>query len=178
MNDLTTKRTSLSTSTNVVDTLNWKRKQLIEDDKMVAEGLSDYVGLSVNEITSQIDYLKEAKAEITKREKQLKEQKEAILEGTAYFMQDAGIDRLEGIFVSSITLTKAKDDTTKEVFKLIVPKKESEQFLLDAGLAVMEKVEVPATKTKAKINNRKIVVGEVLEEKNKRDCYKNAMVKS
>ena len=161
--DLTTKRTSLSNSKDVVSTLDWKVSQLVEQKKPVQEGISDYIGMSINELDSQIDYLKEAKTAINKREKQLKEQKEAILEGTATFMINSGAERLEGIFVSSVTLTKAKDATTKEVYSLIVDKKEAEQYLINAGLAIMETKEVPATKAKVRVNNRKIALSEVVE---------------
>ena len=162
-NSLTTKRTSLSTTVNVKETLKWKLERLQEDDTQVAERLADYIGLSVLEVDAQIAYLKEAKAEISKREKDLKEQKEAILEGSASFLIDMGVDKLEGIFVSSITVTASKEASTKYKYTLLVDKKEAEQYLLDAGLAVMEGVETPATKSKVRINKRKIALSEVID---------------
>ena len=162
-NDLTTKKTSLSTTTDVVETLKWKRERLIEDSKPVQEGLADYIGMTTESIDSQLGYLKEVKAEIAQREKALKEQKEAILEGSAVFLTDAGVDRLDGTLISSVTVTKEKPATTKEKYTLLVDKKEAEQYLVDAGLAVMETVEVPATKAKVRVNKRKIALTEVVE---------------
>ena len=163
MQELTLKRTSLSTTTDVVETLSWKLKSLQEDNKPVQEALADYIGLSITELDGQLSYIKEVKAEIASREKAIKEQKEAILEGAAKFLLDTGIDRLSGVAVSSITITKEKPASTKEKYTLLVDKKEAEQYLIDAGLAVMETVEVPETKAKVRVNKRKIALAEVVE---------------
>jgi len=161
MNDLTTKHTTLSTTNDVAETLKFKLERLKEEEKDTQGGLADYIGLSIDELDAQLEYLKETKAMISKREKDLKEQKEAILEGSAQFLLEAGAERLSGIFVSSVTVTKGKEATTKKKFKIIEDKKEVEKYLISAGLAVMEEVEVPATKAKVRVNKRKIIVPEV-----------------
>ncbi len=162
-NNLSVKRTSLSSTTNVIETLKWKREQLVEDKKPLAESIADYIALSIDELDMQLEYFKEIKAEIAQREKKIKEQKAAVLEGSAAFLIDAGVDKLEGGIVSSITVTKAKPATTKKVFKVIEHKKEVEKYLVSAGLAVYEEVEVSGAKAKIRVNKRKIAPAEVVE---------------
>ena len=161
MNYLTTKKTSLSSSKSVVETLNWKRSQLIEDKKQVAESIADYIGLAVEEIEGSIEHATNIKAVITEKIRELKEQKKEVLEGSAEFLTESGISRLDGTIISSITVTKGKAPTTKKVYTVIEDAKEVRKYLISAGLAVMEEVEVPAVPAKAKVNRRKILIGEV-----------------
>ena len=163
MNNLTLKPTSLSKSVDVLSTLTYKLNALTEDGKDLQSGIADYVGRGLGEVENKLDYLKEVKAEIASEEKRLKEQKQAILEGTAQFVESFGIERLEGTLVSSITITKGKPANTKTKFTLLADKKACDAYLVDAGMAVMEEVEVPATKDKARVNRRKIAVGEIEE---------------
>ena len=157
------KKTSLETTVDVKDTLEYKMNYLKAEGKDIQTSLADYIYMATNSIKSQLDELKELKSQIKSREDTLKMQDGLIKEGTADFLLDMGIDKLQGNLVSSVTLTKAKDATTKEVYSLIVDKKEAEQYLINAGLAVMETKEVPATKAKVRVNNRKLALSEVVE---------------
>lgn len=154
-NDLIFKRTSLSTSDDVDNTLNYKLQSLLSDNLPVQEGIADYIALSLDEISMQRLQLKAVKAEATERDKVLAEQERYVKEESAKFLIGQGADKLIGTVVSSITVSKGKKESTKKKFTLLVDKKESERYLIEAGLAVMEEVEVPATKATIRVNKRK-----------------------
>lgn len=161
------KPTSLETSLNVKETLNWKIAQLTEEDRNISNGLADYIYLGVNNLEQQLEQLKQLESDIKERKTALSEQIKAIKQDGATFLIENGIDRLDGVLASSVTVTKGKEESITTKFKLLVKKKESEQFLVDAGLAVYESVEVPATKDTLRINKRKIALSEVIEDDNK-----------
>ena len=158
------KATSLETSPNVKETLTWKIAQLAEDDKNVSNGLADYIYLGVSNLENQLAQLKELEADIKERKTALNEQIKAIKNDGATFLLENGIERLDGVLASSVTVTKGKAESSKTKFKLLVSKKESEEYLVDAGLAVYESVEVPATDDTLRINKRKIALSEVVED--------------
>ncbi len=162
-NDLTTHRTSLSHTNDIIGTLEWKIKVLTDSELPVQEGLADYIGLSIEEIEMQERQLKELKAQLSAREKELKEQKQNILQDGAKFFEQYGIDRMDGNMVSSVTITKGKDATTKQKFVTNLTSKEKEALIYDAGFGHYEDVEVEALKPRLKINKRKIIVPEVEE---------------
>lgn len=157
------KASSLETSPNVVETLNWKINSLIEQDKNVSNGLADYFGLGLGNLEGQLDQLKQLEADIKERKKSLNEQIKTIKTDGAVFLESQGIDRLDGVLTSSVTINRGKPEGTKLVFKLLVDKKAMEAYLVDAGLAVYESVETPATKDTIKVNKRKVALAEVVE---------------
>ena len=156
------KATSLETSTDINSTLAWKINSLIEQDKNISNGLADYFGIGLWNLDSQLAQLDEVTKEINARKKDLKAQITAIKQEGAYFLESQGIDKLEGVLTSSITITKGKPESTKTVFKLLVDKKASEAFLVDSGLAVYESVEVASTKDSLRVNKRKLALSEVV----------------
>lgn len=160
------KATSLETSTDINSTLEWKINSLIEQDKNISNGLADYFGIGLGNIDNQLSQLDELAKDINARKKDLKAQITAIKQEGALFLQSQGIDKLEGVLTSSVTITKGKHETIKTVFKLLTDKKASEAFLVDSGLAVYESVEVPATKDALRVNKRKIALTEVVEDAN------------
>ena len=115
----------------------------------------------MDELEAQLAQLKAVKSEIADREKTIKSQKEAILEDAARFITDMGIDRLDGTIVSSVTVTEAKEPTVGQKLELTVSKKEADEFLLNAGLAVMVDIEKKGSPAKVRINKRKVIVPEV-----------------
>lgn len=157
------KKTSLEETPNVTDCLNWKVNQLSEDGKNIQIGLADYLYRGVNNIHNRLNEIKDLEEQIKERKSFLKAQEKSIKEDGAKFFLDNGFDRLDGEFASSVTVTKGKAGSTKKKFKLLVSKKESEDHLVDAGLAVYESVDVPATKDVLRINARKIALSEVVE---------------
>ena len=157
------KATSLETSTDINSTLEWKINSLIEQDKNISNGLADYLGIGLGNLDSQLAQLDDVTKEINARKKDLKAQITSIKQEGAYFLESQGIDKLEGVLTSSVTITKGKPESTKTVFKLLVDKKASEAFLVDSGLAVYESVEVPETKDSLRVNKRKVALSEVVE---------------
>ena len=155
------KATSLETSTNVKETLDWKINSLVEQDKNVSNGLCDYFGIGLNNLDMQLQQLKELEDDIKARKSAINSQKTAIKEEGAYFLESQGIDKLEGVLYSSLSVRKGKAESSKVKFKLLVGKKESESFLVDAGLAVYENVDVPATKDSITVYSRKIALAEI-----------------
>lgn len=81
---------------------------------------ADYIGLSIQELQSKIDYLSEDIIEMTALKKSLMEAKAVALEATAAVLSEYGIDRLDGAMISSITITPSKTKLT-ETFKIIDP---------------------------------------------------------
>ena len=162
-NDLTFKRTSLSTSDDVENTLEYKVQSLLAENLPVQEGIADYISLSLSELAMQRLQLKAVKAEIAERDKALAEQEKRIKEGAAEFLIAQGADKIMGTVVSSITVSKGKAETNKLKFTLLVDKKAADAYLVDAGMAVFENIEVPATKPTIRVNKRKVHVPEVEE---------------
>jgi len=155
------KPTSLETSKDIKECLEWKINSLIEQDKNVSNGLADYFGIGLDNLDAQLKQLDEVTKEINSRKSDLKAQITAIKQEGALFLESQGIDKLEGVLTSSVTITKGKPETSKVKFKLLVDKKASEAYLVDGGLAVYESVEVSATKDMLRINKRKIALAEV-----------------
>jgi len=155
------KATSLETTIDIQETLEWKINSLIEQDKNVSNGLADYFGIGLGNLDAQLLQLDEVTKEIKSRKEAIKAQITAIKEDGAYFLESQGIDKLEGVLTSSVTITKGKSETSKVKFKLLVDKKASEAYLVDGGLAVFESIEIPATKDMLRVNKRKIITPEI-----------------
>jgi len=155
------KATSLETTIDIQETLEWKINSLIEQDKNVSNGLADYFGIGLGNLDAQLLQLDEVTKEIKSRKEAIKAQITAIKEDGAYFLESQGIDKLEGVLTSSVTITKGKPETSKVRFKLLVDKKASEAYLVDGGLAVFESIEIPATKDMLRVNKRKIITPEI-----------------
>lgn len=155
------KATSLETAKDINETLEWKINSLIEQDKNVSNGLCDYFGIALSNLDSQIAQLKEVESEIKARKQDITAQMTAIKQEGACFLESQGIDKLEGVLYSSISVKKGKEVSEKTKFKLLTDKKESEAFLVDAGLAVYECVSVPATKDSITVYSRKVHTGEI-----------------
>ena len=160
-NDLTFHRTTLSTTTDVVNTLEYKMKSLEEGGLPIKEGLADYMALSIDEIESQLLQLKAVKAEIAERENALKTQSEYIKVECVKFLENYGIEKLEGNIISSVSIQKGKEAGTKKVFHTDLSKKEIEEMVISAGLGYYETVETEATEPKLKVNKRRVITPEI-----------------
>jgi len=160
-NDLTFHRTTLSTTNDVINTLEYKMKSLETDGLPIKEGLADYMALSLDEIESQLQQLKAVKSEVADREKALKTQSEYIKVECVKFLENYGIEKLEGNIVSSVSIQKGKDAGTKKVFHTDLSKKEIEELVVNAGLGYYEPVETEATEPKLKVNKRRVITPEI-----------------
>jgi hypothetical protein len=164
-NPILIRATSLETSPNIKDTLNWKLDRIREEDENVSKELADYFGLAFRSVEEDIEKIDRVMAEFKARKEQLKKQHLAMKEDGALWLEEMGIERLDGRYISSVTINKGKPERNKTVFTLLVDKKASEAFLADSGLGVYESVEVPATKDTLKVNKRKLALSEVVETK-------------
>ena len=160
-NDLTFKRTTLSTTDDVVNTLEYKMNSLQEQNLPLQEGLSDYIGLSLDEIEAQLLQLKAVKQEVSEREKSLKSHSKQIKEEGAKFLENYGIEKMEGNIVSSITITKGKPTSIKQKFVTELSKKEIEELIITSGFGYYEDIEVPETVDMLRVNKRKVIIPEV-----------------
>jgi len=163
-NDLVFKHTSLETSDNVGDTLSWKIEAIKADKLPIDTSLADYIAFANDNLEAQLAQLKAVKTEIGQREKALKSQIEHIKVDGATFLLENGLERLDGVICSSVTVTEAKSEkiTTTETkeFVMNITQAELEELLIGLGKAEMKTVtkekvteEQPA---KIRINKRKL----------------------
>lgn len=90
-----------------------------------ASGVADYISLSVSNLEDAKSRLAELEKEIKQRKSDIDSQIEIIKIGSAAWLEDAGVDKLSGDIVSSITVSKRKDS-----IELVVTDEES---LINAG---------------------------------------------
>ena len=142
-NDLSPrKHSSLETNSNIVDTLNWKLKALEDEARPLEEGIADYLGFTLDNLKQSIDskkfYIEELKKLIKTDEVQI----ENIKTDGVKFLEQMGVEKLQGHIVSSVTISKAKPSTEKSKRKLkyLVPVEEIEELLITLGKAEYETV--------------------------------------
>ncbi len=87
-------------------------KELLESDKPYYEK-ADYIAYCVNQIQAKIDYVSSEIKNLQEVKKSLSSSKELTMEVTASVLAEYGIDKIEGVNISSITInpstTKSKD---------------------------------------------------------------------
>lgn len=88
-------------------------QNILEDTSKPYYQRADYIGLSLNEIKSKIDYLAQDIQELQALKKKLTTALEIAKEQVAEIFVNNGIDRMDGTIISSLTLSKATS-TTKE----------------------------------------------------------------
>lgn len=88
-------------------------QNILEDTSKPYYQRADYIGLSLHEIKSKIDYLTADIQELQALKKKLTTALEIAKEQVAEIFVNNGIDRMDGTIISSLTLTKATS-TTKE----------------------------------------------------------------
>ena len=164
-NDLITYHTSLEETNSVVETMQWKLENIKADGKDIENSIADYVAHTMNNLNNKEDYVKSAIKEAQTALKAIQEQKHDVGVGVASFMAEFGADKLKGVtWCSSISVTKGKEPTTKKKFVTNLTTKEKEQLIIDAGLGYYEDVEVPATQSSVRVNKRKVLIPEVVDE--------------
>jgi hypothetical protein len=88
-------------------------QNILEDTSKPYYQRADYIGLSLNEIKSKIDYLAQDIQDLQALKKKLTTALEIAKEQVAEIFVNNGIDRMDGTIISSLTLSKATS-TTKE----------------------------------------------------------------
>lgn len=169
-NDLVFKHSSLETTMDVKDTLKWKMESIRDQNLPIDTSLADYIAFSVDNLEAQKAQLKAVKVELSQREKALNDQIDNIKEDGAAFLLENGLNRLDGLICSSITVSKEKESsirtTEKKEFVINITQAELEELLIALGKAEIKTVitekksnYIPA---KLKINKRKIALSEVI----------------
>jgi len=170
-NDLVFKHTSLETSEDVQDTLSWKIEAIKADGLPIDTSLADYIAFATDNLEAQLAQLKAVKGEIGQREKVLKSQIEHIKVDGAIFLLENGLERLDGVICSSVTVTEAKAPKTviteTKEFVMNISQAELEELLIGLGKAEMKTVITEKTTNaipaKIRINKRKIALSEIEE---------------
>jgi hypothetical protein len=70
------------------------------------QGVADYVGLAYDNIKDQIERIKSAESELKAIRKLAEDQLELIGEGVAEWLSDAGVEKLAGDRISSISVSE------------------------------------------------------------------------
>lgn len=147
---------------DVKNILTWKLAQYQEQNIPVGV-ISDYIAKGLDEVELKVDQLKNYKELIDQEIKDLESHKEVVKIKAAEWLQENGIDRLEGVEISSITLTKpCEAKEKKKIEKTLVctmSKNEINDFLVTQDLAKYDKKEVtkitPAKPAMIKINKKR-----------------------
>jgi len=82
-------------------------RQVLESEKPYY-AKADYLGLSIQELQNKIDYLSEDIKQMQALKKNLTNAKATALEATATVLLEYGIDRLDGVAISSISIVPQK----------------------------------------------------------------------
>lgn len=119
-------------------------QSILESDKHFTSK-ADYIGFSILSFDEKVQSLDEQIKELQAVKKRLKEAKEIALTVGAEVLTQYGIDKLEGMGISSITITTAKDNVATE---LVVT---DEEALMELGyyLKVLDTNRVMEEFTKA-----------------------------
>ena len=81
-------------------------RSIIEDNSKPYHQRADYVGLSLNELKSKVDFLTQDIRELQQLKKKMTSALDIAREITASVFEANGIDRIDGNIISSLTLTK------------------------------------------------------------------------
>ena len=145
MNDLLIKKRSITKpESNVKAILYSKLKQYQEQDLPI-EILTDYISKGCLQIEDEIEQLKNYKTIIDSKIKDLELQKINVRVQSAEFLRENGLEKLEGIEFSSITITEKKEASEKkEIVKTFftdLKKEEINDFLVTQNLGKYTKKE-------------------------------------
>ena len=161
---LVKKQTALeSIDADVKAILNWKLEQLTNENLPVESGIADYVHFGMSNIDSKIEQLKNYKKAIEKEINEIESFKATTSENISEWMYEQGIDKLNGLECSSITINKGCEQSEEiksyKVFITELTKEQIEELVIENGFGyyeTTEKVEIkPATKDKIRINSRR-----------------------
>jgi uncharacterized small protein (DUF1192 family) len=89
-------------------------KEVLESDRPYY-AKADYIALSFMELENKIDYLTQEIQTLTALKKRLQEAKGKGLEIAAALMREYGIEKLEGVAVSSLTITPPKEKVKEKL---------------------------------------------------------------
>ena len=137
----------MSKYTTSLETLQYSVAEIL-DEKLKAtspEQTADYAAFALDNLTSNIERAKQAKRELDAYIKEQTSIIETIKEDTATWLATSGIDRLDGMRISSLTTYMPKP---KEDFKIL-----DDDFFIEMGFKI-EKVEVDKVAAKAWVDEK------------------------
>lgn len=108
MSEIMKKRSITKEDSNVKAIL-YAKLQQYQEQNLPIEILTDYIGKGLVQIEDEIVQLKNYKSLIDDKIKGLQEQIKNVKIQSAEFLRENGIDKLDGVEFSSITITAKKD---------------------------------------------------------------------
>lgn len=159
------KKTSLqNVDKDVKETLDWKLEQLTAKNLPMESGLADYIAFGMEGIENDIAQLSNYKALIESQIKQAKANQAKVKIECAEWLAGQGLDKLNGLNVSSITIKPATLCTTDTTFttKFIDTfdtEEEYQNFLIGHGKGKFVREEhskiSPAKPAQIKVNKKR-----------------------
>lgn len=125
------------------------------------EGVADYIGLTLQNIDDRLQRAKEAELQIKALKAELTSQAETIKIGSAKWLAESGIDKLQGVYVSSVSISSSDP---KETLKVL-----NEESLINQGYF---KTSVDTTAVKNAIKDGVEVEGAVIEVEHREDSLR------
>jgi len=168
------KKTSLEQSSSVKETLEWKISAIEEKGLPIESGLADYIAQAISNLENEELYLKDVASQIKDRRNEIKQQLDNIKTNGADFLKYIGVEKINGsAFCSSISITKGKDSEEKEehveTYNLLITEDEARDLLIALGKAEIKKTIITkrtnSIPDKIRVNKKKIIDSEVVEEK-------------
>lgn len=95
----------------------WFKKYIVEvlESSKPYYAKADYIGLSIQELQNKIDYISSDIKELRELKKRLREAKNIALEVIASVLKEYGIDKIEGVAISSLTITPPKTKVKEDI---------------------------------------------------------------
>lgn len=151
----------VSRNISVIDALNSKMQEIQENNQPV-EMFTDFVASELDLLEQKKEQLKNYKEIITKQIKDLEMYEKEAKEDVATYLAESGIDKLEGIVTSSMTISKgssASEEIKTKIVRLpIYSKADEEEALIDAGICEYkdEIITKEAKNASVRINKRRV----------------------
>jgi len=95
----------------------WFKKYIVDvlESNKPYYAKADYIGLSIQELQNKIDYISSDIKELQELKKRLSEAKNIALEVIASVLKEYGIDKIEGVAISSLTITPSKIKVKEDI---------------------------------------------------------------
>ncbi len=149
--------TSLETTDNVAETMEWKISSLAEDGEVTDVQVADYLALSIGNLERLKAFMKQTVKETNTKAKKIEKHIDLIkTDGAKYLIDNGLIDpnsdktkdrKIAGAnYCSSISVSKEKPSvsttTTKKEFVMNITQDELEELLIGLGKAEYKEVEI------------------------------------
>ena len=130
------------------------------------EGVADYIGLTLQNIDDRLERIKDAELQLKSLKLELTSQIENIKIGSANWLSESGIDKLSGLYVSSVSILKSKPKEEVKVlneeslinqgyFKTVLDKTAVKNAILDGATIEGAEIEIIYMEDKIRVNERR-----------------------